>query len=167
MRRLFLCCLPLLLFVSCKKEQGPKVDLYLLKSYTETINQTTTPATLSLSNAVLDDAPFVADEDIRYYKKSTTTFTLKKNIKPIIHDYGADKAFAITVDKQPVYFGKFHPAYLSSIQFGVATIDPVLFSDNELTIQFAMITGSSDLQQLDKRNDSRIINALKASGRLK
>ena len=167
MRHIFYYCLILAMFLGCKKETNSKVDVYLLKSFTTTIDRTTNPATVSISNAVLADTPLVANTDIEYYTKSTTTFKLKKDIKSIIKDYGADKAFAVAVNNEAIYFGAFHPAYLSSIAFGFATIDPILFSDNELKIQFATIDGNSYLLQLDKRNDSRITNSLKASGRLR
>jgi hypothetical protein len=139
----------------------------MLQSFSLNINQATNPATISISNAVLAETPLVADHDIRSYTRSTTTFNLKKDIKSIIKNYGPDKAFAVTVDKQVVYYGKFHPAYLSSITFGLATIDPIFYSNNELKIQFASIDRNSNLQQLDKRNDTLIINALSATGRLR
>jgi len=167
MQRIFSYCLAFVLFVSCKKEHASKVDIYMLKSFTVNVNQTTSPAALTISDAVLADTPLVADRDIEFYAKSTTTFKLRKDVKSVIMNYGADKAFVVTVDKHPVYFGKFHPAYLNSITFGVATIDPILYSNNELQIQFATVEGNPDLQQLDKRNDNLITNSLAASGRLR
>lgn len=170
MRSIILYFLACMLFLGCKKEhQGTssKVEIYMLQSFDINVNQTTNPAVLTISNAVLADMPLVADEDIAFYTKSTTIFRLKKEIKAIIRDYGADKAFAVTVDKQPVYFGRFHPAYLSSMTIGLATIDPIFFINNDLKIQFVTIQGNAGLQQLDKRNDELIINSLKASGRLR
>ncbi len=167
MRHIFYYCLTLTLLLGCKKENNSKVNIYLLKSFTKSIDQSTYPGTVSISNAVLDDTPLVADADIKFYRKSTTTFKLKKDIRSIINNYGADKAFAVTVNNEVIYFGVFHPAYLSSIAFGVATIDPILFIDNELIIQFVSADGYSDLLELDKRNDSRITNSFKESGRLK
>lgn len=156
-----------MLFLSCKKESTSKVDIYMLKSFTVDVDRTTNPVTLSISNAVLADTPLFEDNDIEFYKKSTTTFKLKKDIKPIIQNYGADKAFAITVNNQPIYFGLFYPGYLSSIAYGVATIDPLFYWDNELKIHFATIDGNAYLLQLDKRNDSRITNPLKETGRVR
>ena len=168
MRCTFLFSLIFILLLSCKKEHnGPEVDIYMLQSFSLNINQATNPATISISNAVLAETPLVADHDIRSYTRSTTTFNLRKDIKSTIQNYGPDKAFAVTVDKQVVYYGKFHPAYLSSITFGLATIDPIFYSNNELKIHFAAIDGNSNLQQLDKRNDTLIINALSATGRLR
>jgi hypothetical protein len=173
MRYIFILCLTLTLFVSCKKENtapignAPRVEIYLLESFTVNINQATNPAALTITDAVLAETPLVADQDITYYSKSTTTFKLMKDIKPIILNYKSDKAFAVTVDKQPVYFGRFHPAYLSSITFGMATIDPILFHNGELRINFATIEGNANFQLLDKRNDDLITNAFRSSGRLR
>lgn len=158
------------MFIGCKKgEHGSvsRIDIYLLKSFTTTVDQSTTPATISVTNAVLDDTPLVSDQDIKGYVKATTTFVLRRDIQTVIQNYGLDKAFAVTVDKQPVYYGQFHPLYLSSITFGLATISPLLFNNHELQIDFATIEGNSILQQLDKRNDSRIIDALKTTNRLR
>lgn len=158
------------MFISCKKGEhgsGPRIDIYLLKSFTATVDQSTTPATISITNAVLNDTPLVSDQDIKVYVKATTTFVLRKDIQTIIQHYSADKAFAVTVDNQPVYYGRFHPFYLSSITFGLATILPMLLNNNELQIDFPTTEGNSFLQQLDNRNDSRIINALKATNRLR
>lgn len=112
----------------------------------------------------MEDAPLVADQDIAFYIQSEATFKLKKNIKSLIQNYGADKAFAVTVDNQPVYYGKFHPGYLSSLVFGLAIIDPLLLRNNELAIGFVTTAGPN---ALDKRNDVRLLSALKSSGRLR
>lgn len=175
MRPVFLYCLVAILLLSCNKKEdennnGSKVDIYVLKSFSENVGMTGGVATISISNAVLADAPLVSDQDIESYTRSTTTFKLKKDIKSTIENYSKDKAFAVTVNNQPVYFGKFHPLYLSSITLGVATLDPILYSlhtSNELQIDFPTITGNASLQQLDKRNDSRVLDALRVSGRLR
>jgi len=167
MRYLFYFIIILAFLPGCKKESNHKVDIYMLDSFKVDLNQTTNPHTISISNAVLASTPLVPDNNILYYTKSTTTFKLKKDIKDIIKNYGSDKAFAVTVDNQPVYFGKIHPGFLSSMTIGVATIDPILYHNNELPIQFITITGSSSLLQLDKRNDSRIINVLKETDRVR
>ncbi|MBN8787724.1 MAG: hypothetical protein J0I84_11595 [Terrimonas sp.] len=170
MRHIFLYFLTLTMFTGCKKEEqgsGPRIDIYLLKSFTTMVDKSTMPATISITDVVLDDIPLVSDQDIKVYVKATTTFVLSKDIQTVIQHYSSDKAFAITVDNQPVYYGVFHPLYLSSITFGLATISPLLLNNNELRIDFPTIEGNSFLQQLDNRNDSRIINALKTTNRLR
>ncbi|HEX8356975.1 MAG TPA: hypothetical protein VF610_06180 [Segetibacter sp.] len=153
----------LFVLLSCKKESASKVDIYMLKSFTTSINRTTSPGAISISNAILADTTLVADSEIESYTQSTTTFKLRKDISSIIRNYSTNKAFAVTVDNKPVYYGLFHPGYLSSITFGLATIDPL---NQQLRINFTS-NGSSDMLRLDKRNDSRIINSLRKSQRLK
>lgn len=159
--------LVLMMFLGCKKDNDAKVSIYMLTSHTSSIDRTTFPVTVAISNAVLADTPLVTEKDIVFYMPSTTTFYLDKDIRHTIRNYGPDKAFAVTVGNEVVYYGKFHPLYLSSITFGMATISPPLLNGNELRIDFVTLTGSSSLLQLDKRNDSRIIYALKATGRLR
>ena len=166
MRKFLIYPLVFILFVGCKKQNASKVDIYMLQSFTVNVDQTASPVPI-FSNIVLADTPLVADEDIRFYTKSTTTFTLKKDLQSVIRNYSSDKAFAVTVNNQPVYFGIFHPMYLNSIPFGVAMIVPVLYRNNELKIQFATIVGNSNLSDLDKRNDKRITSSLLVSGRLR
>ena len=107
MRHIFLYFLTFILFLGCKKKHTSRVDIYMLQSFSININQTTSPATHTISNAVFADTPLITDQDIEFYTKSTTTFKLRKDIQPIIMNYGADKAFAVTVDKQPVYLESF------------------------------------------------------------
>jgi hypothetical protein len=167
MRLILLLGLSLALLTGCKKEQGGRVDIYMLESFRSRVDLTTTPATLVIEEAVLQNAPLVADRDIRYYKPSNATFRLKKDIKPVIERYGPDRAFAVTVDGQPVYYGRFQPAYMSSVVYGLATIEPMQMENNELKLHYVKWEGSPNLEQLDKRNDIRIIRALMASGRIR
>lgn len=172
MRHIFYFLLIGAFLISCRSDQGldtnPKVDIYKLKSFTIQPDQTTSPATLLLKDAVLSDTILVADKDIISYTQSSATFSLKNNIAPIIKDYTGNQGFAITVNKNPIYFGIFHPAYLSSMVIGIPTIDPIFYDiKKELTMNYILITGNTYLSQIDKRNDSQIIDALKQSGRLR
>ena len=167
MRSILLICLISVFFAACEKGSDSRVDIYMLKSFTINTNQSTPPGMSTISNAVLEATPLVSDKAIEYYTQSTTTFKLKKDIKPIIEDYSTDKAFAVTVNGKAVYYGLFHPAYLSSLTIGLATIDPFLYNEKELIVQFVEIEDNVDLQKLDKRNDERIITAFSSSGRLR
>lgn len=170
MRPIYYCLLSLLLVSSCTKDKNTnakRVDIYLLKSFSVNINQTTNPATITIANPILADTPFVNNDEIRYYNKATYTFRLDANVKERIKDYGADKAFAVTVNGQPVYYGVFHPLYMSSLVYGLAYIDPIgLTTNNSLTIAYIR-GGSATLQNLDYRNTKELLDALKASRRLR
>jgi hypothetical protein len=167
MRCLLYCLLLLTLLAGCEKEHGQRVDIYLLRSFTVQTNSSHNPPLLSITGAVLEESPLVADGDIAYYNQATATFHLRKDIPSVIRSYGGDKAFAVTVDGKPVYYGRFHPSYLSSITFGLATIDPIFISGRELPVRFQSLQGSPALELLDLRNDKRLMDALKASGRLR
>jgi hypothetical protein len=166
MKRIFFLSLTVLLFAGCKKEHGSRVDIYLLKSFTAGIDQSVTPPVSTITNAVLESIPLIYDEDILSYSKENYTFTLRRDIKSIIQNYGSDKAFAVTMDGHVVYCGIFHPAYLSSLPFGIAMIDPILVNNKELRVDFINTTGLYT-HPTDKRNDDQIIHALKVTGRLR
>jgi len=162
---LYFACI--LFLFSCKKEgANSRVDIYLLKSFSINTDQTTTPYTQNISNAVLEDMPFVKNEDIDSYEEQTSTFILKKDIKELVKNYGSDKAFAVTIDNKPVYYGKFHSIILSSMMIGLPTIVQEL-TTNSLKINYIYLGQSADLKRLDKRNDQSILKVLKASHRLR
>lgn len=166
MKHIFFLLLTLVLLAGCKKEHGARVDIYMLKSFTPGVDQSYAPHVNTITNAVLENTPLVTDADIVSYSKDSYTFTLRRDIKSIIQNFGPDKAFALTVDHQVVYYGAFHPAYLSSLRFGLATIDPILYNNKQLRIDFVNSTGMM-VHPLDRRNDDQIILALKVTGRLK
>lgn len=166
MRQLALLCITVILLAGCRKEQGSRVDIYLLKSFNSGIDTTQRPVVNIITNAVLDDTPLIANEDIRFYTRENCTFTLRKNIQAVIQNYGPDKAFAVSVNDEAVYYGRFHPMYMSSLVYGLATINPLFPNNNELRIDFINL-GGTNIDPLDKRNDTRIINALKETRRVR
>ena len=161
----------ILFLLACEKDEkhaGAPVDIYLLKSFSVDAGQQAAPPILSISNAVLEEKPLIRNDEIAAYETQTSTFALNTDVSARIKDLGPDKAFAVTVGNKPVYYGRFHPGYLSSMTIGLATIDPILlWPPLALSIRFVVIDGSTSLQALDKRNDNRILEALRASGRLR
>jgi hypothetical protein len=154
----------------CSKDEGQssdKVEIYLLESFS-TVQNPAFPYAITITDAQLEKKPLVANGDIEYYEQAQYLFKLKKNIKPLIKDYSGDRGFAVTVNDEAVYYGVFHPAFLSSLTFGVATIDPfVVTTESSVTVQYLNFDNNVQLAQLDKRNDPRILNALSATGRLR
>ena len=161
----------ILFLLACEKDEkhaGAPVDIYLLKSFSVDVDQQAAPPILSISNAVLEEKPLIRNDEIAAYETQSRTFELSTDVSARLKDLGSDKAFAVTVGKKPVYYGRFHPAYLSSMTIGLATIDPILlWPPLALSIRFVVIDGSTALQALDKRNDKMILEAFRASGRLR
>ena len=144
-----------------------KVEIYLLESFSTVLNPAA-PYAVSVTDVRLEKDPLVANSDIEYYEQGEYLFKLRNNIKPLIKDFSKDRGFAVTVNNETIYYGVFHPAFLSSITVGVATIDPFAFStETSLRMQYVNYNNDAQLAQLDKRNDPRILNALSATGRLR
>jgi hypothetical protein len=158
------------IFSQCSKSSsasGKKVDIYLLKSFTRTLDTSRQMGIILVEDPVLEDKPLVRNSDILFYERSTSTFKLLRNIQPILDTLDVFNAFAVTVDGEPVYFGTFHPMYLSSILYGSATINPNYMENNKLKIDFAYHDMFPFLMSLDKRNDPKILDAFRSSGRLR
>ena len=143
-----------------------KVEIYELKSFTTGIDSSYNPPVTVIRNIVLADTPLVKDEEINSYTKSSFTFESAINLNPIIKNYGPDKAFAVTVDKNIIYTGMFRPSYLSSIILSMPYIDP-LSANNTVTIGLPTIAGVGYTQPADKRNDFVLMYVFSISGRLK
>lgn len=165
MKRLFTVWLLAGLLAGCKKNTEDKVEIYLLESFTRSVDVSSTPATIKITDARISGSPLVADADIAGYSPTKHTFYLKKNVNPALKDFGPDKAFAVTINRQPVYFGEFRPLYLSSIVFGIAFVEP-LMTTSEMKIDFIKLDNAPHVQKLDKRNDSRLLDVMIESGRL-
>ena len=158
------------IFCQCSKSSsasGKKIDIFLLKSFTRTLDTSRQMGVILVEDPVLEDKPLVRNSDILFYERSTSTFKLVRNIHPILDTLDAFNAVALTVDGDPVYFGTFHPMYLSSILYGSATINPNYMENNKLKIDFAYHDMFPFLMSLDKRNDPKILDAFRSSGRLR
>lgn len=168
MQRVLYVLVVVAMLAGCKKDGNSRVEIFMLKSFTSRNDTSVKPFVVNIENVVLEDQPLVTNTDILYYNQSTFTYKLDRNIQSRIANYGADKAFAVVVDGDPVYYGKFHPAYMSSIAFGIATIDPILLlNNNELTMRYVGVPNEPAFNLFDKRNDGRIIRALKNTDRLR
>ncbi|HEV7329952.1 MAG TPA: hypothetical protein VGN63_02835 [Flavisolibacter sp.] len=166
MKQLLLFCLLLWFFTGCKKESNAKVEIYLLQSFTRSVDVSAGLAITRYSDVSLSATPLVANSDIVNYNPTKTTFYLRKDIGSALKDFGPDKAFAVTVNKQIIYMGEFRPAWLSSVVFGIATINPAFVNGKQMPVDFIRIDNYPDLKNLDRRNDERLLNALLKTGRL-
>lgn len=170
MIRLISAMLLLLLCSRCSKvdsSDSSRVDIYLLKSFSRVLDTSRRIGLTTIGEPVLDDKPIVRNSQVLFYEQLSSSFKLSTDIKPILETLGPDQGFAITVDGRPVYFGIFHPAYLSSILYGSATINPSEIVNNKLKVDFAYMDNFPFLQSYDKRNDPKILQAFKKSGRLR
>lgn len=155
------------LLAGCQKKGSGRIDILLVERYTLKTDTSVNPYIQTISDPVVSDIPLVANEDIRSYSSVHHRFQLSRDIRARLESFGPDKGFVVMADGQPVYYGSFHPAYMSSIRIGIATIDATKVIDNQLSIDFFLPDNAPAIAALDKRNDPRLLRALRESGRLR
>jgi len=162
--RIVILLLGLFVITACSVENRGGFAIYLLADGI-------TPQELPvLSHLELIDPPLLTEQDIISYQKSTHEIELSA--------IGVDKlqqmdvpvsgiAFAICVDREPIYTGAFWAAY-SSLSYDGVVIDPTLVSPENPVIQVNLgYPGASFYRGDDPRSDPRIITALEKAGVLK
>jgi hypothetical protein len=145
-----------------------QVEIYILKSYSTKVTEHKQSTYItSITNAILNDSPLVRDKDIIAYDPSTTTFHLRRNLNETFKELKEDEAFAVTVNKKPIYYGFFHPCYLPDLKLGIATIEPSKAGiDKTLVIRYITTFYHLPLKRFDKRNNRTLLKTLKSSNRL-
>jgi len=102
------------------------------------------------------DGTVITENNLLYYDSSTHLLYLKENL--IYNQTPTD--FTVFVDQEIMYQGIIYSSYLSSFPpQPLYILEPGLYGDNIIQI------GCID-DQADKRNDSRILNALEKNGLL-
>lgn len=92
--------------------QAPtKIEIYLLKSHSirETVLSPAIPPITLITDTVLADTPLVRNEDIISYNPKTATLYLRYNFNQTSGWIIPGEAFAVTLNKKPIYYGIFHP----------------------------------------------------------
>lgn len=165
--------LTILLIWSCEKHNennkyaiGEGVELYLtVKPYIHNLYKDY--STLNFDTLLLEDIPFLRYNDVIKYDTLTHKVTLGINHDSLkIGDAGVyGRMFVVTVDKKPVYCGFKWPVYSSVPCNWVFIEEPYQsldhLNDNEIVISFH--SGAPN----DPRMDRRIVNRLKADGKIR
>lgn len=164
MRPLFYILAISLLCFSCKKDTGKTastVEIYLLKNYQMMAGKCQIDPVAS----TLQDAPIIKNQEILKYSPSTYQFKLSENAIQKVKNFGDNMPFAVTVNKQVIYYGLFKPGFSSSS------------CDNSITMDFNLSSGNISLALGypgplpgvvidDQRNNPDLIAALKTQGKL-
>jgi hypothetical protein len=151
------------LFFSCKKsnEQGD-VEIYVLKSYQMVAGK----CQIDGANASLNDNAIVANDDIVSYSKMDYSFTLTDTAIQKIKAFGPFVPFALTVNKQVIYYGIYKPAISSSSCDHSITMDVDWSSRNKIILKLGYPSLQPGVAIDDQRNNPTILNALSAQGKL-
>ena len=151
------------LFISCKKEDtasGNLVEIYLLKNYQMSTGK------CSVDAASLLDSAVVLNNDIIAYSVSEYKFTLNFAAIQKLKTLTDFTPFAVTVDKQVIYYGIFKPAFSSSSCGESVTMDIDWNAGNKITLNLGYPGTIQGITIDDQRNNPKLIATLKNQGKL-
>jgi hypothetical protein len=153
-------CLVLLISASCDKSEaaGKLVEIYQFK-----IPRNAGPCKIDSSRAELTDVPLISNSAIRSYNKKDHEFLISNEAGEKINRLMDNEALAITVDKELIYYFVNKPMYSSSICGSHISMNHSFL--NKISMYIVNINPAVPVP--DQRNDSRLMNALAAQGKLK
>jgi hypothetical protein len=166
MRSLLLLSLVIFVCFSCNKEKtgnGEPVEIYLLKtSQPITGKCQTDPAT-----AVLEDNPLVRNQDILEYYQNTFEFKLSATAFQKVNSLSDRTPFAVTVNKQVIYYGFCKPGFSSSSCDHSITMGMSWTSDNKIMLRLGYPGLLSGVSIDDQRNNPQLLVSLQKQGKLR
>ena len=153
------CCL------SCKKDKikaGGTVEIYLLK----TIQIVPGKCQIEASASILQDTATIKNHDILGYSQTNYEFKLTDTAIQKVRSLRDFTPFAVTVDKQVIYYGFFKPSFSSSTCHNSITMDVDWTTGNNISLRLGypgpLQGGTID----DQRNNPKLIATLKNQGKL-
>jgi hypothetical protein len=153
------------MFLSCKKENvkpGEVVEIYLLKTFQKVAGKCQVDA----SQAVLQDTPTIKNQDILAYYSSSYQFKLTDSSIQKVKAFRDATPFAVTVDRQVVYFGFFKPNFSSSSCDASITMDIDWITGNQINLRLGYPGQMQGVVIDDKRNHPKLLETLKQQGKL-
>jgi hypothetical protein len=163
MRKLSLLLLGVLPFLSCDKESNGGVglvEIYLLKSSSLVPGQcAVNPAT-----AVLETTAFISNDEIISYNKSSYQFELSASAAQKMQTLQLRAPFAVTVNKDVIYYGIHMPMTMSSSCDNSITMSAV---SNQLWVRLGYPGLMAGVFIDDQRNNARLITSLANQGKLR
>jgi len=150
--------------VSCEKDSGSGLEIYLLTDY----QKKTSSSEIIAGSERLSKNPIIYYNDIISYDSTDHYFqieTTKAEELNLMKWTTQGTAFSLTINKSIIYSGYFMPGY-SSLGLDWISIDP-LSTDSKIRVSLGYPGDWSQLADIDPRNDDRIINLLKKDNKLK
>jgi hypothetical protein len=166
MRPIFCVLTMAALCLSCQKEDtkpGDAVEIYLLKSYRIVSGK----CQIDASTAVLHDAAIIKNEELLEYSQTNYEFTLTGAAIQRVKTFPDSFPFAVTVDKQVIYYGFFKPSYSSSSCDNSITMDVDRATGTKISLKLGYPGPLPGTGIDDRRNDPILIATLKNQGKLK
>jgi hypothetical protein len=151
--------------LSCKKnsvEPGKTVEIYLLTNYQNIPGKCQVDA----ATAVLPDTATIENQDILTYSPSRYQLKLTATAIAKIKGMRDATAFAVTVDKQVIYFGFYKPVYSSSTCEHSITMDLDWVSNNKIVFKPGYPGPPSLFVIEDNRNNPKLIETLRSQRKI-
>lgn len=154
-----------MLSFSCKKEDvksGKTVEIYALKKYQLVPGKCQIDAALS----EIDDTPMIRNQDILQYSRTEYQFKLTAAGIEKVKALRDKTPFAVTVDKEVIYFGFYKPGISSSSCDHSITMDVSWGTDTKISVNLGYPGQLSGVTIDDQRNSPNLITALKNQDKL-
>jgi hypothetical protein len=152
------------LLIGCKKDGSDgQVEMYVLKTYQLMVGRCQVDGAAS----TLEDKPFVFNDDIINYSKADYRFLLTNKAIQKIKAFGAFQPFAVTVNKQVIYYAIFKPSISSSSCDHSITMDVDWANANGILLKLDYPGQLQGVVIDDQRNNATLLKALSAQGKLK
>lgn len=151
--------------LSCKKENvngGETVEVYLLKSP----QLVTGKCQIDPLVSVLQDTAIIKNQDILKYSKSNYQFTLTDIAIHKVKTFRDFTPFAVTVDKQVIYYGFYKPSISSSSCDHSITMNLDWTSGNKINLRIGYPSLLQGVTIEDERNNSNLMATLRNQGKL-
>jgi hypothetical protein len=164
MRYSLFCLLMAITLCSCKKDHttpGNLLEVYVLQSF-QLVNG---KCQIDAATAILESQPTVFNDDILEYSKSQHEFKLNDAAFQRIRNFHDWTPFAVTVDRNAIYYGFFKPSISSSSCEHSITMDIASFTEKKILLRLGY-PGTSGTGIDDQRNNPLLIATLKKQGKL-
>ena len=157
---LFLCTI----LISCynkKPVQDRLVEIYLLTSYKMVDGK----CQVNNNSIVLQDTPFVTNNEILKYSPSSHELTLSKNSQQKFDSLSPRRAIAVTLNKEVIYTAFNMPQYVNS-----SCDDAIVIMFDYFTRRIRINLGYPGINQNpgidDQRNNAKLLSAFAKQGKL-
>ena len=151
--------------LSCNKQNitaGEPVEIYLLK----TVQLVAGKCQIDPSSSAIEDAPTITNKDIINYSQTLNTFKLSDPAYQKVKTFKDRTPFAVTVDKQVIYYGFFKPAFSSSSCDHSITMDIAWSSESKIVLRLGYPSLLAGVTIDDQRNNPTLLATLKKQGKL-
>lgn len=166
MRQLFYIFTITVISLSCEKDNikaGETVEIFLLKN-----SQTVTgKCQIDASVSVLQDTATIKNQDILEYSQANYQFKLTDPAIQKVKTFRDFTSFAVTVDKQVIYYGFFKPGFSSSSCGHSITMDVDWTAGNKISLRLGYPGQLQGVTIDDQRNNPNLIATLDKQGKLR